>query len=157
MVNQRNDEYGGSVENRAKILVEILKGIKEKNFGLHISLKINSNDFQIGGIDEDECLQICKIMEKEGIDSIEISGNGTSRSRIRPHKNEAYFLKCAEKVAENVKIPIALVGGLRSRKTMQNILDNTKIEILSLARPLICDPNFPKNMESGDIEDSKCV
>ena len=53
MVNQRNDEYGGSVENRAKILVEILKGIKEKNFGLHISLKINSNDFQIGGIDED--------------------------------------------------------------------------------------------------------
>lgn len=157
LVNQRNDEYGGSVENRAKILVEILKGIKEKNFGLHISLKINSNDFQIGGIDEDECLQICKIMEKEGIDSIEISGNGTSRSRIRPHKNEAYFLKCAEKVAENVKIPIALVGGLRSRKTMQNILDNTKIEILSLARPLICDPNFPKNMESGDIEDSKCV
>ena len=96
-------------------------------------------------------------MEKEGIDSIEISGNGTSRSRIKPHVNEAYFLKWAEKVAENVNIPIALVGGIRSKKTIQNILDNTKIEILSLSRPLIYDPSFPKKMESGDIEDSKCV
>ena len=54
---------------------------------------INSSDFEEGGIDEEACIQICKIMEKEGIDSIEISGNGTSRSRIKPHVNEAYFLK----------------------------------------------------------------
>ena len=62
-----------------------------------------------------------------------------------------------KKVAENVNIPIAFVGGIRSKKTIQNILDNTKIEILSLSRPLIYDPSFPKKMESGDIEDSKCV
>ena len=157
LVNQRNDNYGGSIENRTRILTEILRGIKAKNLGLHITLKINSSDFEEGGIDEEECIQICKIMEKEGIDSIEISGNGTSRSRIKPHINEAYFLKCAEKVAENVNVPIAFVGGIRSKKTIQNILDNTKIEILSLSRPLIYDPSFPKKMESGDIEDSKCV
>ena len=58
---------------------------------MHISLKINISDFEIGGIEEEECLEICKKMEKEGIDSIEISGNGTSRSRIKPHVNEAYF------------------------------------------------------------------
>ena len=86
-------------------------------------------------------------MEKKGIDSIEISGNGTSRSRIKPHVNEAYFLKWAEKVAENVNIPIALVGGIRSKKTIQNILDNTKIEILSLSRPLIYDPMLSKENE----------
>ena len=157
LINHRKDNYGGSTQNRIRILIEILKGIKEKNLGLHISLKINSSDFNEGGIDEEECLEICKIMAKEGIDSIEISGNGTSRPRIKPHVNEAYFLKCAEKVAENVNIPIAIVGGIRSKKTMQNILDNTKIEIISLSRPIICQPDFPKRLESGDIEDSKCV
>ena len=62
-----------------------------------------------------------------------------------------------KKIAENVSIPIALVGGIRSKKTMQNILDNTKIEIISLSRPIICQPDFPKRLESGDIEDSKCI
>lgn len=156
-VNHRYDQYGGNTENRARILVDILKGIKQLNLGLHVSIKINSSDFDIGGNDEEECIEICKIMAKEGIDSIEISGNGTSRSRIKPHINEAYFLDCAQKVAEAVNVPVALVGGLRSRKTMQKILDTTKIQILSLARPLICQPDFPKMMEKGDIEDSKCV
>jgi len=126
-VNHRHDQYGGNTENRARILVDILKGIKLLNLGLHVSIKINSSDFDIGGNDEEECIEICKIMAKEGIDSIEISGNGTSRSRIKPHINEAYFLDCAQKVAEAVNVPVALVGGLRSRKTMQKILDTTKI------------------------------
>ena len=157
LINHRNDQYGGNVENKARILVDILKGIKQLNLGLHVSLKINSSDFNFGGNEEDECVEICKIMAKEGIDSIEISGNGTSRSRIKAHVNEAYFLDTAKKVAEAVNVPIALVGGLRSRKTMQKILDTTKIEILSLSRPLICQPDFPKKMEQGDIEDSKCI
>ena len=157
LINHRNDQYGGNVENRARILVDILKGIKQLNLGLHVSLKINSSDFNFGGNEEDECVEICKIMAKEGIDSIEISGNGTSRSRIKAHVNEAYFLDTAKKVAEAVNVPISLVGGLRSRKTMQKIMDTTKIEILSLSRPLICQPDFPKKMEQGDIEDSKCI
>ena len=157
LINERSDKYGGSIDNRIRILIEILKGIKSKNLGLHVSLKINSSDFEMGGIDEEECLEICKKMANEGIDSIEISGNGTSRSRIKPHVNEAYFRKCAEKVAENVKVPVALVGGIRSKKTMEDILEKTKIEIISLSRPLVNDPDFPKKMESGDIEDSKCV
>ena len=157
LINHRKDEYGGNVEKRCKILIDILKGIKQKKLDLHISIKINSSDFQLGGNDEEECIEMCKILSKEGIDSIEISGNGTSRSRIKAHKNEAYFQKCAEKVAENVNTPVALVGGIRSKKTIQNILDNTKIEIISLSRPLICQPDFPKKMQSGDIEDSACI
>jgi len=157
LINHRNDKYGGNIEKRTKILIDILKGIKEKNLNMHISIKINSSDFQLGGNEEEECLEMCKLLSKEGIDSIEISGNGTSRSRIKAHKNEAYFQKCAEKVAENVNTPVALVGGIRSKKTIQNILDNTKIEIISLSRPLICQPDFPKKMQSGDIEDSACI
>ena len=97
------------------------------------------------------------MMANEGIDSIEISGNGTSRSRIKAHVNEAYFKKCAEKVAESVNVPIALVGGIRSKKTIEDILEKTKIEIISLSRPLVNDPDFPKKMECGDIEDSKYI
>ena len=157
LVNHRNDIYGGSLDNRIRILIEIIKGIKEKNLNLHISIKINSSDFQKGGIDENECIEICKKLEKEGIDSIEISGNGTSRSRIKPHINEAYFRECAEKVAANVNVPVAIVGGIRSKQVIEDIFNNTKIEIISLSRPLINDPDFPKKLQAGDIEESKCV
>lgn len=155
--NHRQDDYGGSRENRIKILVDIIKGIKKLNLGLHVSIKINSRDFENGGNDENDCVEICKILEKEGIDSIEISGNNSSHMKIKPHVNEAYFLDCAKKVAEAVNVPIALDGGIRSRKTMQNILDNTKIEIISLSRPLNCDYKYPKKMQNGDIEDSRCI
>ena len=111
---------------------------------MHVSIKINSSDFEKGGNDENDCVEICKILEKEGIDSIEISANNSSHMKIKPHVNEAYFLDCAKKVAEAVNVPIALVGGIRSRKTMQNILDNTKIQIISLSRPLNCDYEYPK-------------
>ena len=56
-----------------------------------------------------------------------------------------------------MNVQIALFGGIRGKKTMEDILENTKIEIISLSRPLVNDPDFPKKMESGDIEDSKCV
>ena len=129
LINERNDKYGGSIDNRIRILIEILRGIKNKNLGLHVSLKINSSDFEIGGIDEEECLEICKKMANEGIDSIEISGNGTSRSRIKPHANEAYFRECAEKVAENVKVPVALVGGIRSKKLWKIFWRKLKLKL----------------------------
>ena len=96
--NHRQDEYGFSRENRIKILVDIIKGIKELNLGLHVSIKINSSDFEKGGNDENDCVEICKILEKEGIDSIEISGNNSSHMKIKPHVNEAYFLIVLKKL-----------------------------------------------------------
>jgi 2,4-dienoyl-CoA reductase-like NADH-dependent reductase (Old Yellow Enzyme family) len=134
LINHRNNEYGGNIEKRCKILIDIIKGIKQKKLDLHITIKIHSSDFQIIGNDEESCIEMCKIL-----------------------LNEAYFQKCAEKVAENVNVPVSLVGGIRSKKTIQNILDNTKIEIISLSRPLICQPDFPNKMQSGDIEDSACI
>ena len=91
LVNHRNDEYGGNIEKRCKILIDILKGIKQKKLDLHISIKINSSDFQLGGNNEEDCIEMCKILSKEGIDSIEISGNGTSRSRLKHIKMKLIF------------------------------------------------------------------
>ena len=66
----RTDEFGGSTENRAKILIEILRGIKKSAPKLHVTIKINSNDFVSGGLEENESLEICKMLAAAGIDFI---------------------------------------------------------------------------------------
>lgn len=104
--NHRTDAYGG--ENRVRILLDILAGIREQAPGLHITAKINCSDFTYGGLDEQESLRICKALAKAGIDSIEVSGNGTSVPGIRPHVNEGYFAPFAARLAEEVEVPVIL-------------------------------------------------
>ena len=137
-------------------MLEILRGIKNST-DLHVTTKINCNDFTIGGLDEAESLEICKLLVDAGIDSIEVSGNGTSVGGIRAGINEGYFADFAAKLAENVDIPIICVGGWRSREFMEKILNSTKIELLSLSRPLICEPNLPQKLFSDKNCVSKCV
>ena len=155
--NHRTDEYGGSTENRARIALNIVRGIREEAPGLHVSAKVNSNDFTPGGLDEDGALELCRLLEGAGIDSIEVSGNGTSVAGVRAGRGEAYFMPFAERLASEVDAPVMLVGGLRSRETMQHVLDMTGIELLSLSRPLLCDPKFPNRLASGEVDESACV
>ena len=143
-------------ENRTEILLKILHGIK-KNTNLHVTIKINSNDFVDGGLDSDESLKICEILAENKIDSIEVSGNGTSIRGIRAGVDEGYFSKFAAKLAEKIKIPVICVGGWRSLAEMEKILQNTKIEFLSLSRPLIREPDLPKKFLSGEEKISKCI
>ena len=156
-VNPREDAYGGSTEKRARILLEILRGIWKADPELHITIKINSSDFTHGGLDEEESLAICKILAEAGIDSIEVSGNGTSVAGVRPHVNEAYFAEFAARLAEEVNVPVILVGGLRSLDTMEKILNTTKIELLSLSRPLLREPDWPLLLKDGKSTESRCV
>ena len=156
-VNHRTDEYGGSTENRSRILTEILQEIRKEAPGLHVTIKINSSDFTRGGLMPEESLKICRMLVDEGIDSIEVSGNGTSVGGIRPHINEAYFKEFAAKLADTVDIPVILVGGLRSIEEMEAVLNDTRIELLSLSRPLLQEPDLPKMLESGECSESKCV
>lgn len=156
-VNHRTDDYGGSNAARAKVLVDILTGIRSDNPGLHISVKINSSDFLPGGLTEADSLEICGILASNGIDSIEVSGNGTSRQGIRNVEDEAYFGIFAMRLAEMVNVPVILVGGLRSRQVMELLLRNSKIELLSLSRPLIRQPNLPQLMENGKTEKADCI
>ena len=156
-VNHRNDSYGGDALRRSRIIIDILKGIKENCPSLHVMTKINSSDFMHGGLTQSESLEICRLLAENGIDSIEVSGNGTSVQGIRAHVNEAYFLDFAAELAENVNVPVILVGGLRSVETMQEILDTTKIELLSLSRPLLREPNLPLKFLEGSSTVSKCV
>ena len=156
-VNHRADEYGGSVENRARIVCEIVRGIREQAPGLHICAKVNSNDFTLGGLDEDGALALCRLYTDAGLDSIEVSGNGTSMAGVRAGRGEAYFASFAAQLASQVDVPVMLVGGLRSRAVMQHVLDETDVELLSLSRPLLFDPDFPNRLASGEVDESGCV
>ena len=156
-VNHRTDEFGGSTEGRTKILVDILHGIKKFAPSLHVTTKINSSDFVFDGLNENESLTVCKLLVGAGIDSIEVSGNGTSVGGIRAGVNEGYFADFAAQLAEEVDVPVICVGGWRSRKVMDKILSDTKIELLSLSRPLVREPDLPKKFFDGVSNVSKCV
>ena len=156
-VNHREDEYGGSTLGRARIVLETLAGIRAIAPNMHITAKINSSDFTYGGLNEEESLELCKLLVLGGIDSIEVSGNGTSVSGIKAHVNEGYFLPFAARLAEAVDVPVMLVGGLRALDTMEAVLNQTKIELISLSRPLLCEPDLPKKMQADPKAVSRCI
>ena len=156
-VNHRKDDYGGSTENRSRIHLEIMDGIRKGAPDLHITIKINCSDFTFGGLGETECLAICKLLDQAGIDSIEVSGNGTSVSGIKAHVNEGYFVSPAAKIAEVVSCPVIVVGGFRSLDTMEAVLNQTKIEMISLSRPLLREPDLPNKMRADPTTVSKCI
>lgn len=156
-VNHRTDSYGGSTENRCRILLEIMEGIRAAAPSLHITVKVNGSDFTPGGIDEAECVAICKLLDAAGIDSIEVSGNGTSVGGIKAHVNEGYFVPVAAQVASEVGCPVIVVGGFRSLDTMEDVLNSTNVEFISLSRPLLCEPDLPNKMKADPAAISKCV
>lgn len=156
-VNHRTDEYGGSTENRARILLNIMSGIREAAPVLHVTIKINSSDFTHGGLETSDCLAICKLLDQAGIDSIEISGNGTSVGGIKAHVNEGYFVPTAAEIAKAVSCPVIVVGGFRSLDVMEEVLNKTDIELISLSRPLLREPDLPNKMKADPAVISKCV
>ena len=155
--NHRKDEYGGTPERRGRILAEIVLGIRAKAPRLHITMKINSSDFMRGGLTPDESMTICRLCADVGIDSIEVSGNGTSVSGIRAGKNEVYFAEFALALADSVSIPVILVGGHRSVENMEQVLNAGKVDFLSLSRPLIREPDLPNRWAAGDHRPAECI
>ena len=155
--NHRNDEFGGNPEKRGRIITEIIHGVQENAPSLHITMKINSSDFMRGGLTPEESIRICRLCADAGINSVEVSGNGTSVSGIKAGINEAYFAQFALALAEIVSIPIILVGGHRSVENMEKVLNAGKIEFLSLSRPLIREPDLPNRWLRGEKAPSSCV
>ena len=155
--NHRTDAYGGSNENRARIALEILAAIRSAAPSLHVSAKVNCSDFTVGGLEPKDSLEIGRLLDAAGIDSIEVSGNGTSVGGIRAGQDEGYFLDFAAHLAEAVHTPVICVGGWRSVESMQAALDATQVAALSLSRPLVREPDLPARWSGGDTSPSACV
>jgi len=164
--NRRTDEYGGCIENRARIIFETLAAVRE-NVGsdFPISIKINFSDCTEDGFSFEDCKYVCKRLDELGIEGIEISGvvgakpedKTLSKDMLKTLEVESYYWKYAAQIAEEVKVPIILVGGNRSLDLMSEILENTKIQYFSLSRPFIREPALINRWAGEDKGRSKCI
>lgn len=155
--NQRDDEWGGSIENRMRFVLAVYDAIRaEVGQDFPVSIKLNSADFQRGGFTEEESMQVVQALAERGIDLIEISGGtyenpsmvGSEQGRSEEIKEstrqrEAYFLHYAEKVRTLVDTPLAVTGGFRSAEGMQGALNSGATDFIGVARPMTIDPDLP--------------
>ncbi|MGL5965453.1 MAG: NADH:flavin oxidoreductase, partial [Fusobacteriaceae bacterium] len=162
--NRRDDEYGGNLENRARIIFEVYDEIRKKvGDEYFISIKINCEDFMVGGATLEDNIYVCQKLSQMGIDLIEISGGSASseigKGAIRMIKNEndeSYFYEQAKQIAKSLSAPIVLVGGHKNIEKMESIINNSKIEFLSLSRPLVSEPDLP-NRWKIDKTSARCI
>jgi 2,4-dienoyl-CoA reductase-like NADH-dependent reductase (Old Yellow Enzyme family) len=164
-LNKRNDAYGGSLENRARLLLEVLGAVRVavgNDFPLLV--KLNSADFLEGGLTLDESVQIGEMLEKGGINAIELSGGtffsgklNPSRMGIATEEKEAYFREAAKTFKEKIRVPLILVGGNRSFQVAENLVQDGYAEYISMSRPFIREPGLVKRWASGDLRKAKCL
>ena len=136
--NRRTDEYGGSVENRARFIVELIKKIREAiGNDMIISIKIDCED-EAQGFTESDFLKTGKILEEAGVDMISVSGTTTART------DELLFYERTKKLAEILKIPVVCIGGIKSYENADYVLKNSKIEYIAMAREFLKQPDIVK-------------
>ncbi len=163
--NKRTDKYGGPVENRARFLFEIYRAVRKtvgRNFP--VLIKLNAKDFVRGGFHERDAMFVARKLDEMGIDAIEMSGGipasgdlGPARAKIRKTSDEAYFLPLAEKIKKQVSVPLILVGGVRSVKGVNHILNTGAADLVSMARPFIREPGLVGRWQAGDHKKAKCI
>jgi 2,4-dienoyl-CoA reductase-like NADH-dependent reductase (Old Yellow Enzyme family) len=147
--NIRSDKWGGSLENRARFVIEVYRKIRARvGSSFPIGIKLNSADFQKGGFSEEESMEVVKILSKEGIDLIEISG-GTyeAPAMMGKRKNstiirEVYFMDYIEKARKITNTPLMLTGGFRTTSVMKDAIASNQLDIIGIARPFAVYPNI---------------
>lgn len=156
LVNQRDDQWGGSLDNRSRLLLEVIKAIKSNvSESFSISVKLNSADFQRGGFDEEDALAVVKSLEALNIDMIELSGGSYEAPAMqgvtadgRTLAREAYFLSFAASIAKNTSIPIMTTGGIYKFGTAKTVLAQG-VDLVGIATALALQPDLPNGWLLG--------
>jgi 2,4-dienoyl-CoA reductase-like NADH-dependent reductase (Old Yellow Enzyme family) len=176
--NQREDQYGGSTENRTRIVRDIYQRARGKvGDRFPILIKINTTDFLPGGMDLNEAVRVGKLVSEVGFAAIETSGGmweavtrkkeelgwppvfiPESRTGIKARDQEAYFLSGAKALKEKTNAIVILVGGLRSFSKIEEVLNSKGADFVSMSRPLIRQPDLPHLWRSGEGPDkAECI
>lgn len=169
--NRRADRWGGSIENRTRIVTKIVRCIKEETGNsFPVLVKLNSTDgFQPGcskaekGLDISQAVEIAKLLEKAGVCAIEVSGGigeaggVTIRTAINSPAKEAYFRDCSKEIKNAVSIPVILVGGIRSLSVINYLLENGFADMISMSRVFISEPDIVLKFKSGEVKKARCV
>lgn len=167
LINRRTDNWGGSLENRARLLLEVVRNIRDAvGTDYPVSVKLNSADFQKGGMTEEESMQVILWLEEAGIDLLEISGGSYEamkmvgrdgsgkRERFKRDSTitrEAYFLEFAAKVRPLTKLPLMVTGGFRSAEAMNDALAQGALDLIGLGRPLCLEADLSRRLLTGEI------
>jgi len=165
--NRRTDEYGGSLENRARMLMDAVDAVKRAaGTDYPILVKINTSDRLDGGFSNEDMLEVCGMLEEAGVDAIELSGGTTLALKLKKPEDSfswlgkeevVYWEDAAAKYKKRVRLPLILVGGVRSFETSERLVTDGAAECISFSRPLIREPALIKRWEEGDRRPAECI
>jgi 2,4-dienoyl-CoA reductase-like NADH-dependent reductase (Old Yellow Enzyme family) len=167
IINKRIDIFGGSLNNRARFLFDIIAKVRNAvGADFPVGLKLNSADFQKGGFSIEECLELIQLLNDTSIDLIELSGGTYEQPQLLGHQGErmqasvperestrlreAYFAKYAIQVNAVCTKPLMVTGGFKSKEAMTEALNH--VDMIGVARPFCIMPNWPEQMLNGLID-----
>ncbi|MDD5288229.1 MAG: NADH:flavin oxidoreductase [Dehalococcoidales bacterium] len=159
LTNHRTDKWGGNPENRRRFHLEVVRRLR-KALGndYPILIKFGVQDDKEGGLSLSEGLEIAGEMEKCGINAIEVSsGIGLSPTAASVKGLEPVFRERAVAVKRNVKVPVAVVNGVRSFETAKNIIETGDADMVSMSRPFIREPHLVLRWQKGETAPAKCI
>nr|MBF0223015.1 NADH:flavin oxidoreductase [Desulfobulbaceae bacterium] len=165
LTNKRDDEYGGSLENRCRFMMEVYGAVRDAVGPAYpVMIKLNCADFLDGGFQLEDAVYAAKALDKLGIDAIEVSGGtpasgdqSPARAKIKNPAQEGYHLGLAKKIKAVVGCPVMVVGGMRSLGVIEKALFEDGLDYVSLARPLIREPGLAKRWREGETSAAKCI
>ncbi|MBI9076827.1 MAG: NADH:flavin oxidoreductase [Desulfatibacillum sp.] len=165
VMNQRTDQYGGSIENRSKAHMEVYQAIRDAvGPDYPVMIKLNGSDFLENGLEAEDSLVVAQALEKAGLDALELTGGilssrkfSPSRANINTPEKEAYFRDQARFFKEKLGIPLILVGGMRSFDLAEQLVSQGVADYVSMSRPFIREPDLINRWKSGDRSPAKCI
>ncbi len=162
--NRRDDEWSGDFQGQTRFLRAVCRAIREKvGPDYPVFIKLGMVDAIEGGLTPEEGTRVAASLAGMALDGIEISGGISggeslnSRAGIRSAEDEAYFRPLARRARSATSLPIALVGGLRSRAVMEDVLSSGDADFIALSRPLICEPDLPLRLREGAQDRAACI
>ncbi len=168
--NRRTDEYGGRLENRARVVLEVLAAVRSAvGWDFPVLIKMNSEDFLAGGLTVEDMVATAELLQESGIDAIELSGGTflsgklsfsrtvSGAAKADPADAEAYYEAAARSYKRSVKTPLMLVGGIRTLETARSLVAEGVADHICLCRPLIREPHLVARWRAGDTRPALCV
>lgn len=167
LANRRTDAWGGSLENRARFLLETYDAVREAvGPDFPVAVKLNSADFQKGGFSKEESARVAGWLAERGLDLLEISGGTYEQMALLGHRDlederkaastkrrEAYFLEYARDMRASIgKMPLMVTGGFRTPRLMREAVTSGEVDMIGIARPFCVLPDLPRQILEGELE-----
>lgn len=142
LVNDRDDEYGGSLENRIRFPSEIVKAIEDKTSDVDILYRLGSTDLDPNGQNIEESIELAKDLEDIGVDIIDVSGNMCGSAPEKLEGEQGFFIGQANKIKQEVDVPVIGVGGITDPKFANRIIEENRVDLVAVGREYLKDPKW---------------